>query len=78
MKNKLSIKFRVFFSFTIFIILIVNIFSVILFSYSKNNILIQNKKAILNEFETIKTFIDLQNNSIFILPQIEIEKINNL
>ncbi len=76
--QKLSIKFRVFFSFTIFIILIVNIFSVILFSYSKNNILIQNKKAILNEFETIKTFINLQNNSIFILPQIEIEKINNL
>jgi len=78
MKNKLSIKSRVFISFTIFIILIVNIFAVFLFNSTKQNIILDNKKSIVNEFETIKTFIDLQNTWIFVLPQVEIEKINNM
>jgi len=76
--QKLSIKSRVFISFTIFIILIVNIFAVFLFNSTKQNIILENKKSIVNEFETIKTFIDLQNTWIFVLPQVEIEKINNM
>jgi len=76
--QKLSIKSRVFISFTIFIILIVNIFAIFLFNSTKQNIILENKKSIINEFETIKTFIDLQNTWIFVLPQIEVEKINNM
>jgi len=78
MKNKLSIKSKIFISFTISIIIIVNIFAIFLFNTTKQNIISQNKKAIFNEFENIKTFIDLQKTWIFILPQVEIEKINNL
>jgi len=78
MKNKLSIKSKIFISFTISIIIIVNIFAIFLFNTTKQNIISQNKKAIFNEYENIKTFIDLQETQIFILPQVEIEKINNL
>ena len=76
--QKLSIKSKIFISFTISIIIIVNIFAIFLFTTTKQNIISQNKKAIFNEFENIKTFIDLQKTWIFILPQVEIEKINNL
>jgi CHASE3 domain sensor protein len=60
MKNKISIKSRVFISFTIFIILIVNLFAIFLFNTTKQNIISENKKSIINEFETIKTFVDIQ------------------
>ena len=76
--QKLSIKSRIFISFTIFIILIVNIFAIILFKEAKKNIILENKKYILNEFETIKTFIDLQETWIFIVPKVELEKINSM
>ncbi len=76
--QKFSIKSRVFLSFTIFVIIIVNIFSWALFSFAVQNMKIDTKKNMINEFETIKTLINLEKNSIFILPKIEIEKINNL
>jgi CHASE3 domain sensor protein len=60
MKNKLSIKSKIFLSFSIAIIFIVNIFAVFLFNITKNNIIDENKKNILNEFENIKTLIDAQ------------------
>jgi hypothetical protein len=44
----------------------------------KKNIITSNKNNVLQEFETIKTFIDLQKTGIFSLPKVEIEKINNL
>jgi hypothetical protein len=76
--QKFSIKSRIFISFTIFVIVIVNIFSWTLFSFAIKNIKIDTKKNMLNEFENIKTLIDLEKTSIFILPKVEIEKINNL
>jgi CHASE3 domain sensor protein len=76
--KKISIKSRVFFSFTIFVILLTNIFSYFLFLYTENSIINNTKKSIINEYETIKTFIDLQNTPFINIPKYEIEKINNL
>lgn len=78
MKNKLWIESRVFLSFSIFIILIVNIFAFLLYFFVTENIKTNTNNWIKNEFETIKTFIDLQKSNIFSLPKYEIEKINNL
>ncbi len=78
MKKKLWIKARVFLSFSIFIIIIINIFAYLLYYFVSENIKYNTQKSILNEFETIKTFIDLQSSSIFSLPKYEIEKISNL
>jgi len=78
MKNKLWIKYRVFLSFFIFTIIIVNIFAYMLYFFVLDNIKTNTNKAIINEFETIKTFVDLQSSNIFSLPKYEIEKINNM
>lgn len=78
MKAKLWIKTRVFLSFSIFTIIIINLFSYLLYYSWVNNFLDNTYKTINNEFETIKTFIDLQKSNIFSLPEYEIEKINSL
>lgn len=78
MKNKLWIKSRVFLSFLIFTIFIVNIFAYLLYYLVSENIKNNIYKWISNEFQTIKTFIDIQSSNIFTLPKYEIEKINNL
>ena len=78
MRSKLWIETRVFLSFSIFIIIIVNIFSYLLYFFVSKNITDNINKNIVNEYQTIKTFIDLQKTNIFSLPKYEIEKINNL
>jgi len=78
LKNKLWIKARVFLSFSILIIFIVNIFVFLLYFFVSDNIQKNINKSIINEFDTIKTFVDLQRSNIFSLPKHEIEKLNNL
>ena len=78
MKNKLWIKTRVFLSFSIFTLIIINIFSYFLYFFVEKNEKNNIKKDLYNEFQTIKTFIDLQNTYIFSLPIYEIEKINSM
>ena len=78
MKNKLWIKTRVFLSFSIFTLIIINIFSYFLYFFVEKNVKNNIKKDLYNEFQTIKTFIDLQNTYIFSLPIYEIEKINSM
>jgi len=77
-KNKFWIKIRVFLSFTLFIIIIVNIFVYFLYLFVVSNIEKNIKTSIYNEYETITTFIDLQKTNIFSLPKYELEKLNNL
>jgi len=77
-RKKLWIKARVFLSFYILIILIVNIFIFLLYFFVSDNIQKDINKNITNEYDTIKTFIHLQKSNIFSLPEYEIEKINNL
>jgi hypothetical protein len=72
MKNKLWIKTRVFLSFTISIILIVNIFTYFLYFFVSENIQQNINKSLYSEYETIKTFIDIQKTNIFSLPKYEI------
>jgi len=78
MKTKLWIKSRVFLSFLIFTIIIVNIFAYLLYFFVSKNIIENTYKSINNEYQTITTFIELQKSNIFSLPKYEIEKINNL
>ncbi len=78
MKNKLWIKTRVFLSFTISIILIVNIFTYFLYFFISENIQKNINKSLYSEYETIKTFIDIQKTNIFSLPKYEIEKLNKM
>ena len=78
MKIKLWIKHRVFLSFSIFIIITVNIFTYFLYFFISENIKTNISKTIISEYETIKTFIDLQSTNIFSLPKYEIEKINKM
>jgi len=77
-KNKLWIKSRVFLSFFLFIITLVNIFAFLLYYLVSKNIKTNIDKSIISEFQTIRTFIDLQSSNIFSLPKYEVEKINNL
>lgn len=77
-KNKFWIKIRVFLSFTLFIIIVVNIFVYFLYLFVISNIEKNIKTSIYNEYETITTFIDLQKTNIFSLPKYELEKLNNL
>ena len=78
MKNKLWIKTRVFLSFAISIILIVNIFTYFLYFFVSENIQQNINKSLYSEYETIKTFIDIQKTNIFSLPKYEIEKLNKM
>ena len=78
MKNKLWIKSRVFLSFLIFTIFIVNIFAYLLYFFVSENIKDNLYNSIKNEYQTISAFIDLQSSNIFSLPKYEVEKINNL
>lgn len=78
MKIKLWIKHRVFISFSIFIIITVNIFTYFLYFFVSENIKTNINKSIINKYETIKTFIDLQSSNIFLLPKYEIEKLNKM
>ncbi len=78
MKNKLWIKTRVFLSFTVSIILIVNIFTYFLYFFVSENVQKNINKSLYSEYETIKTFIDIQKTNIFSLPKYEIEKLNKM
>ncbi len=77
--KKISLHSRVFIIFSLFTIFLVNIFLVVLYFFVQNNISENIKNSIKNEYSTIKTFIDLSSkNSVFSLPQMELQKINNL
>jgi len=79
MKTKFWIKQRVFIWFTIFVIIIVNIFLYLLYFLIQTNTKYTIYNNILNEYNTIKTFIDIEKNNYYIqIPKYEIEKINNL
>ncbi len=78
MKQKLWIKLRVFLSFSIFIILIINIFSCILYFSTIQAFRNDLENDIQNQVKIIKSFIDLDKNSFISLPNKQIEEINEL
>ena len=79
MKKNIWIQTKIFLSFSIFIIFLVNIFLFLIYFFIEKNFKDNIYKNIINEYSTIKTFVNLQKENNFInLPNYEIEKINNL
>lgn len=78
MKSKLGIKSRIIISFSIFTVIVVNIFVYLLYIFVSKNFIDNIYKDINFEYQTITTFIDLQKTNIFSLPKNEIQKINSL
>jgi len=78
MKQKIWIKLRVFISFSLFIIFVINIFSFVLYFFTIQTFRNNLEKDILNQAWIIKTFINLNKNKFISLPNSQIEKINNL
>jgi len=75
---KLSLFARIFLTFSIFSILILN--SVLYFSYYMvEKVFISNiKSSIYSQLSTIKTFININNSDIFSLPLWEVKQFNKL
>jgi len=78
MKQKFWIKLRVFISFSIFIILVINIFSFAIYFFTIKTFKDDIEKNIENQAWVIKSFIDLDEKSFNTLPNKEIEQINDL
>lgn len=78
MKNKLWIKSRIIISFSLLIIITVNIFAYLLYVFIEKNFIENIYISIQDEFQAITSFIDLQNTEIFSLPKNELEKIDSL
>lgn len=78
MKQKLWIKLRVFLSFSIFIIFIINIFSFALYFFTIHTFRDDLEKNIKNQAWVIKSFIDLDEKSFNTLPNKQVEQINDL
>ena len=78
MKNKLWIHKRIFITFSIFIILLLNIFSYALYYFITNSFLDDIYKNILREYETITKFIDLEDDIFFSIPEKELKNIDSL
>jgi len=78
MKQKYWVKTRVFLSFSIFIFLIINIFSCALYFFTIQTFIYDIEKNIKNQAGVIKSFIDLDENEFYALPNNQVEQINNL
>ncbi len=77
--KKLWIKQRLIIGLSIFLIFIVNLFLFWLYFLVIKNTQKVIYSNIIDKYSTIKTFIDLQENTNFLqIPNYEIEKINNL
>ena len=78
---KLSIKSRIFWIFLVFIMIILNIFSYILYISVENNFLKNTDKSIYEEFGIITDLIKIyahNDNDFFSISSQEIKKINSL
>lgn len=78
MKNKLGIKARIFVTFSLFIFLVINLFAGFLYYLVSQKFIENTLKNIQSEYQTITNFIDIQKESIFVLPEYEIKNINSL
>ena len=78
MKQKLWIKLRIFLSFSIFIIFIINVFSFALYFFTIQTFRDDLEKDIKNQAWVIKLFIDLDEKSFNTLPNKQVEQINDL
>lgn len=78
MKTKLWIQNRIFITFFLFIIFVVNIFSYFLYIGITQKFRDTIIKNIENEYQTITHFIDIQKENIFVLWEYEMKHINSL
>ena len=78
MWNKIWIQKKIFIVFFSFIIVVLNVVFFFFFFLLKQNYISENKSYILSEYKTISSYIDLNNQSSFLLLQNEVRKINNL
>lgn len=78
MWNKVWIQKKIFIVFFSFIIVVLNVVFFLVFILLKQNYISENKSYILSEYNTISSYIDLNNQSSFLLLQNEVRKINNL
>lgn len=78
MKTKMWIQNKIFIVFSIFIIFILNIIFFIVYFFVRQNYISDVTKNIAVEYETIVNFVDLQKDSIFVMPEYELKNINSL
>lgn len=78
MKTKMWIQNKIFIVFSIFIISILNIIFFIVYFFVRQNYISDVTKNIAIEYETIVNFVDLQKDSIFVMPEYELKNINSL
>lgn len=76
--KKLWIKSRIFLTFFVFIIVFVNFFSYWLYKLVTDKFIDNVVWNINSEYQTITNFIDLQKDSIFVLPEYEMKNINSM
>lgn len=76
--KKLWIKSRIFLTFFVFIILFINLFSYGLYKLVTGKFIDNVIWNINSEYQTITNFIDLQKDSIFVLPEYEMKNINSM
>lgn len=72
------IQNKIFIVFSIFIISILNIIFFIVYFFVRQNYISDVTKNIAIEYETIVNFVDLQKDSIFVMPEYELKNINSL
>ena len=72
------IQNKIFIVFSIFIIFILNIIFFIVYFFVRQNYISDVTKNIAVEYETIVNFVDLQKDSIFVMPEYELKNINSL
>ena len=63
------IQNKIFIVFSIFIIIILNIIFFIVYFFVRQNYISDVTKNIAVEYETIVNFVDLQKDSIFVMPE---------
>jgi len=78
MKIKLWLFSRIFWAFSILIIFLLNFILYFSYYFTEKTYLDNIKKSIYSQYETIKTFIDINNSDYFSLPIWQVKQLNQL
>jgi hypothetical protein len=75
---KLSLSSRIFWAFYVVFFILLNLSLYFSYYFTEKNYLQNIKQSIYSQYDTIKTFIDINNSDIFSLPIWQVKKLNQL